>query len=208
MTKPTLPPAEPIEGRYVRIEPLTEANIAELGPVLARPETFAGGWAGGPAATRTDPAEFVELLRGYSLPLERPWLVRLHDGRPVGTSTLGEFDASAERLHLGWTAYAPEVWGTVVNAETKLLLLGLAFDHGWGRVKLQADVLNTRSRAAIAGIGATFEGITRRDKIRADGTWRDAAVFSIIIDDWPQVRTNLQRRVAAWDPARPLWTEH
>ncbi|WP_035756563.1 GNAT family N-acetyltransferase [Granulicoccus phenolivorans] len=205
MPEPRIPAAEPLAGRYVRLEPLTEANIAELGPVLARPETFAGGWAGGPAATRTDPAEFTELLRGYALSQERPWLVRLPDGRPVGTSTLSEFDPVAERLHLGWTAYAREVWGTVVNAETKLLLLGMAFDHGWGRVKLQSDVLNTRSRAAIAGLGATFEGITRRDKRRADGTWRDAAVYSVIIDDWPRVRSGLTQRVSAWDPSRPLW---
>jgi len=94
-----------------------------------------------------------------------------------------------------WTAYDPRVWGTAVNAEAKLLLLGLAFDHGFGRVKIQADSLNERSRAAIGGIGATFEGIVRRDIPRADGSWRDSAVFSIIRDDWPRVRAGLEQRL-------------
>ena len=74
--------------------------------------------------------------------------------RVVGTSTLGDFDLSNESAHIGWTAYAPEVWGTRVNAETKLLMLGAAFDNGFERVKLQADVLNARSRAAIERLGA------------------------------------------------------
>jgi RimJ/RimL family protein N-acetyltransferase len=82
-----------------------------------------------------------------------------------------------------------------VNPEAKLLLLGAAFEHGFGRVKIQADVLNSRSRAAIAKLGATFEGIVRRDRPRADGSWRDSAVFSVIVDDWPAVQAGLRERV-------------
>jgi RimJ/RimL family protein N-acetyltransferase len=116
-------------------------------------------------------------------------------GRVVGTTTLGDIEPAYEAAHIGWTAYDPRVWGTVVNPEAKLLLLGAAFEHGFGRVKIQADVLNTRSRAAIAKLGATFEGIVRRDRPRADGSWRDSAVFSVIIDDWPDVEARLRERV-------------
>jgi RimJ/RimL family protein N-acetyltransferase len=103
-----------------------------------------------------------------------------HDGLLVGTSTLGDFDLRLGYAHLGWTAYDPRVWGTAVNAEAKLLILGSAFDNGFERVKIQADVLNTRSRAAIGRLGATFEGIARHDMRRADGAWRDSAIFSIL----------------------------
>ncbi len=82
-----------------------------------------------------------------------------------------------------------------MNPEAKLLLLDLAFGAGFGRVKLQTDVLNLRSRAAIARLGATFEGVVRREQRRADGTWRDTAMFSIIIDEWPQLRENLVERL-------------
>ena len=91
-----------------------------------------------------------------------------------------------------------------MNPEAKLLLLGLAFDHGFGRVKLQADALNDRSRAAILKLGAQFEGIARRHKPRADGSWRDSAVYAVIVDDWPSVRAGLEARLAAWgeEPVR------
>jgi RimJ/RimL family protein N-acetyltransferase len=76
------------------------------------------------------------------------------------------------------------------------LLLGHLFDHGYGRVKLQADVLNERSRAGITKLGGQFEGIARRDQPRADGSWRDTAIYSILIDEWPEVRAGLVRRLA------------
>ena len=91
----------------------------------------------------------------------------------------------------------------MVNPEAKLLLLGAAFDSGFGRVKIQTDALNARSRAAIAKLGATFEGIVRRDKPRQDGTWRDTALFSILADEWPDVRGRLERRLAQND-GRPV----
>ena len=82
-----------------------------------------------------------------------------------------------------------------MNAETKRLLLGTAFDHGFERVKLQADVLNERSRAAILRLGARFEGVLRHTQRRADGTWRDTAVYSILREEWPGVRDALDERI-------------
>lgn len=72
------------------------------------------------------------------------------DGELIGASTLTDFDPDREATRIGRTAYDPRVWGTAVNAEAKLLLPGLAFDHGFGRVMIQADAVNTRPRAAIA----------------------------------------------------------
>jgi RimJ/RimL family protein N-acetyltransferase len=89
------------------------------------------------------------------------------------------------------------VWGTRVNPECKLLVLWHAFEHcGFGRVKLRTDSINTRSQAAIAKLGATREGIARRHLKRADGTWRDSVIYSVIIDDWPQVKAGLEQRLA------------
>ena len=91
-------------------------------------------------------------------------------GTVVGSSSLGDVDTVREHVHLGWTMYGSRWWGTQVNPESKLLLLAHAFDTcGFGRVKIQTDVINARSRAAILKLGATFEGITRRDVRRPDG---------------------------------------
>jgi RimJ/RimL family protein N-acetyltransferase len=168
---------------------------------IAVPEVFAGGYGGGPAGLPGDVDAFARFAAGYfNRGTNRTFTIRLvggdADGLLVGTSTLGDFDPTNEHAHLGWTAYSPAVWGSAVNAEAKLLLLGLAFDSGFGRVKIQADERNERSRAAIAGIGATFEGLIRRDKRRADGSWRTSAQFSVIVDDWPNVRARLEARLS------------
>ena len=205
----TRPEPAPLEGAYIRLEPLTRALLPELYAAIGHPEVFAGGYGGGPAGYRDTEAGFVEWAETYyQWGAGNPYAIRLiggpHAGTLVGTTTLGDFAPALEAAHIGWTAYDPRVWGTVVNPEAKLLLLGLAFDHGFGRVKIQADVLNTRSRAAIAKLGATFEGILRRDVPRADGSWRDSAVFSIIIDEWPEVQAALLERVENQGAGRPV----
>lgn len=199
-------------GRFVQLQPLGSAALPELHGAIAHPAVFANGYGGGPAALRTDVDGFIEWARGYFQWDGLPYAVRilggLHDGDLVGTTTLGDIDLENESAHLGWTAYDPRVWGTVVNAEAKLLLLGAAFDNGFGRVKLQADAINERSRAAIDGIGATFEGVMRRDRVRADGSWRDTAVYSILSKEWPRVRAGLRRRLAAHTGRSVVYRTH
>ncbi|WP_394553393.1 GNAT family N-acetyltransferase [Agromyces sp. MMS24-JH15] len=201
----TLPPARPLVGRFIRLDPYDPSDVPELHRALAKPEVFAGGYGGGPAGLPADFAAYERfaLTQWHLGPLHLPWTIRLvggpDDGAVVGTTSLGDLDLRNEGAHIGWTAYDPRVWGTAVNPEAKLLLLGLAFDHGFGRVKIQADSVNARSRAAIEKLGATFEGIARHDKRRADGSWRDTAIYSVLAEEWPAVRAGLEARVAAFD---------
>jgi RimJ/RimL family protein N-acetyltransferase len=192
-----------VTGRYVRLEPYRDEHLPGLWIALGRPEVFAGGYGGGPAGLPADEAAFREWApRYFPHTTGNTYVVIVnggpHDGQVVGASSLADFDEGREHAHIGWTGYDPRVWGTQVNPETKRLLLGLAFDHGYGRVKLQADERNARSRAAIAKLGAQFEGIARRDVLRADGSWRDTAIFSVLIDEWPAVRAGLDARLAPY----------
>jgi RimJ/RimL family protein N-acetyltransferase len=125
------------------------------------------------------------------------WGVReAQTGNLVGTASLQDVDLVNERCMFAGAAYAPSVWGSPVNAATNLALLGYAFEEcGFGRVMFQTDVLNTPMSRAIEKLGATSEGVLRRHKRRADGTFRDSAVFSILADEWPDVRARLQSRV-------------
>jgi N-acetyltransferase len=192
-------PAE-LVGTFIRLAPLTRVDLPSLFTAISHPIVFAGGYGGGPAGYRDTLEGFVEWAESYfaweKSNVYGVWV----GGTLVGTSTLGDFEESFEAAHIGWTAYDPRVWGTAVNPEAKLLLLGLAFDSGFNRVKIQADARNDRSRAAIAKLGATFEGIVRRDRPRADGTWRDSAVFSILGDEWPAVKAGLEARLKASKP--------
>lgn len=192
-----------LTGRFVRLEPFREEHLPGLFAALHDPAVFAGGYGGGPAGLPRDREAFDAWAVRYGIgPDSIRFVVRIaggpHDGEVVGASTLGDLDEEREHAHIGWTGYAPRVWGTQVNAETKLLMLGLAFSRGYGRVKLQADELNARSRGAIEKLGATFEGVTRRDIRRADGSWRDTAVYSILAVEWPDVKRGLERRLASY----------
>lgn len=198
------PEREIVRGRFVHLDPLTVTDAAELREAIGSPEVFAGGYGGGPAGLAETADGFASWTASYyQWDRGNVYGVRLADGTLVGTTTLGDFDEANESTHIGWTAYSPWVWGSVVNVETKLLLLGLAFDSGFGRVRIQADSINTHSRAAILKLGATFEGVNRRVQKRADGTWRDTAVYSILREEWPAVRSALEERlVTSPVPAR------
>jgi RimJ/RimL family protein N-acetyltransferase len=197
----TRPDRQALDGRFIRLEPLTLAHLPGLWEAIGHPEVFAGGYGGGAAGLPADADAFAAWAMRY-FPHE-PGITYVailttgpDSGAIVGTSSLADFDLRNESAHIGWTAWDPRVWASPVNPEAKLLMLGAAFDHGFGRVKLQADSRNDRSRAAILKLGATFEGIARRHKVRADGSWRDSAVYSVVVDEWPTVRAGLEARLA------------
>ena len=124
-----------------------------------------------------------------------PWVVR-QGGRIVGTTSYLDVSLPDARLEIGSTAYSPTVWATDVNPECKLLLMSWAFDHGFGRVQLKTDIRNRRSQAAIAKLGATYEGVLRRYQRRQDGTVRDTVMYSVTAEEWPGVRERLRARLA------------
>ncbi|HWD77273.1 MAG TPA: GNAT family protein [Kribbella sp.] len=191
------PDGRSLVGDVVRLDRLQASDIDELYAAIGNEQVYAGGFGGGPAAL---PAG-AEDMRATWIPAAAKrfaYVVRLvADGTVVGTSSLGDVDVTNERIHLGWTGYAPAVWGTAVNPATKLLLLEHAFETcGFGRVKIQTGSKNTRSQAAIAKLGATREGVLRRHMLQADGSFRDTVVFSILADEWPDVRKRLEDRIS------------
>lgn len=187
----------PLIGTHVRLDESRDDDAAGLFAALDHDEVWAAGYAGGPAARPQDPDGWASRIADAGSDERVMYTVRLLDGaRIVGTTSLGDIDLHNERVHLGWTAYSPDVWSTVVNPECKLLLLRHAFDDcGFGRVKIQTDLINLRSQAAIAKLGAGREGVLRRHMKRADGSWRDTVVFAVTIDDWPRVSADLEKRV-------------
>lgn len=146
-----------------------------------------------------------------------PFVVRRKDtGKIVGTTRLMDLEVipldykpgvtqptvpcdalPPNACEIGATWYASSAQRTAVNTECKLLLLTHAFE-AWNavRVMLKTDARNMRSRQAIERIGAQFEGIRRRHSPASDGGIRDAAFFSIIAEEWPNVREMLVNRLA------------
>jgi N-acetyltransferase len=208
-----LPTGEPLVGRFVRLDVLSESDLPELHPILGDPEIYAAGYVMHRRPISVDDAVALARERFMTGQGEADgrgrgrgriaYAIRLvadselgPAGTLVGTSALAEANLQHEGIHLGSTLYGRPWWGTRVNPEAKLLLMTHSFEEcGYGRVKIQTDVLNTRSQAAIARLGARREGVVRRDMKRADGTFRDSVVFSVLIDEWPEVKAGLQARL-------------
>jgi N-acetyltransferase len=119
--------------------------------------------------------------------------------RVVGSSSFLDIAPADGRIEIGHTWYGGPWQGTVVNPDVKLALLRYAFETlAATRVQLKTDARNGRSRRAISGIGAVFEGVLRKHSRRSDGPGlRDVAMFSITDEEWPAVRDRLQARIAS-----------
>ncbi|HZV74346.1 MAG TPA: GNAT family protein [Conexibacter sp.] len=188
----------PVAGSLVALEPLAERHVEELRAAASDPRI--SQWFPVPLH---EPAGFdAWLADARSAFTERREVtfatVRRADGVAVGSTrfmALRERDRSVE---IGSTWLAPAAWQTGANVEAKLLMLGRAFDAaGCIRVELKTDARNERSRAAMAALPAQFEGIHRQHRVLLDGTLRDSAWYSVIDREWPAVRANLERRLAA-----------
>ncbi|MFH8375070.1 GNAT family N-acetyltransferase [Streptomyces cyaneofuscatus] len=198
---PALPPRPAtLTGQYVTLVPLTTEHLDDLFEAGGNDEEV-WRWQGGPAPRTRE--ELLTRLDGVLADAERgtyiPFAV-IHraSGRAVGWTTYMDVSVHDERLEIGWTWYGRAYWRSAVNTETKLLLLGHAFEElGMGRVQLKTDHRNERSQAAIARLGASREGVLRRHRLRPDGSWRDSVYFSLLADEWPAAKARLTARLAA-----------
>jgi RimJ/RimL family protein N-acetyltransferase len=120
-------------------------------------------------------------------------------GEPIGSTRYLSLRPEHRGLEIGWTWLARCFWSSGANVEAKLLLLEHAFERlGCMRVEFKTDARNERSRRALEGLPAQFEGVFRKHMLVGnDGSrLRDSAWYAIVDDDWPEVKASLQRRLS------------
>jgi N-acetyltransferase len=186
-----------LEGRRVVLEPLSEAHEDGLWAASRAPETWRWLSVLQPETRVEFRAYLDQALAAAADGSEIPFATLL-DGRVVGSTRYLALAPEFRRLEIGWTWLHPSVWGSGVNVEAKLLQLADAFDRlGCRRVELKTDALNERSRAAMAALPAEFEGVFRKHMLVRGDENRDSAWYAVVDDDWPEVRSNLERRLGA-----------
>jgi RimJ/RimL family protein N-acetyltransferase len=184
-----------LEGSVIRLEPLTPDHAPLLWP-------------------RADLSIFeytLECPRDASLEAFQDWLVdclrkpdsqmfviRIREtGEAAGMTGYLEIRPPHRGLEIGRTWIGKDFQGTRVNPESKYLLLRHAFeDLGAVRVQFKTDLRNTHSQRAIEKLGAHREGVLRRFQIRSNGYVRDSVMYSILAEEWPDVKAGLERRLA------------
>jgi N-acetyltransferase len=191
--------ASVLEGKIVRLEPLARRH--EKGLFEAAQDQRIWRWmhydAGG--STESFHAWLEDALAASVAETETVFAtVDAGTGEPVGSTRYLALRPEHRGLEIGWTWLAPAHWQTGANVEAKLLMLEHAFERlGCLRVEFKTDARNERSRAALAALPAQFEGIFRKHMLVRGGERRDSAYYSIIDDEWPEVRDNLRRRIDA-----------
>jgi N-acetyltransferase len=190
--------ASPLTGSVVALEPLDERHLADLREAASDPRI--SRWFPVPLH---EPAGFEAWLENARTTRAQRTeatfaTVRRADGVAIGSTRFMELRPAHRSVEIGSTWLGPTAWGTGANVEAKLLMLGRAFDDaGCIRVELKTDARNERSRSAMAALPAQFEGVHRQHRVLLDGSYRDSAWYSVLDREWPDVRANLRRRLAA-----------
>ena len=199
-----------LEGRHMRLEPLTPAHAPALVEAASgRRDTYAFTLV---PATLAEARSYIEsALVDQAAGRALPFATRARAaGRVIGSTRFGNIEfwtwppgsplqRGADRpdvVEIGWTWLAADAQRTAINTEAKLLMLTHAFET-WRvhRVSLNTDARNERSRAAILRVGARFDGVLRGARVASDGGIRDTAAFSILEAEWPTVKRNLEGRL-------------
>jgi RimJ/RimL family protein N-acetyltransferase len=191
---------EPItlRGSVVRLEPLTLDHVEALARVGLEPGLWR--WQPTPILTADDMRRYVvtaldQLSRGISLPFV---IVEQATNQVIGCTRYMEITPEHRRLEIGYTWVASAWQRTGANTDAKLLLLTHAFETlGAIRVVLKTETTNAQSRAAIARLGATQEGVFRQHLIADSGRRRDMVYYAILDSEWPAAKEQLLGRAAA-----------
>lgn len=185
-----------LEGNLVTLVPLDRIHFADLIKIGKQADIWTHLPFDGTDEEKLQEelqAAILKRMNGEQYPFT---IIKKDENRIIGSTRLFEIFQQHKKLEIGWTWNDPSSWGTECNTETKLLLLQYCFETlGAQRVQLKTRDTNLRSRAAILKIGATFEGVLRKDRIGKDGKPRDSYMFSIIDDEWPAVKKMLTERL-------------
>jgi RimJ/RimL family protein N-acetyltransferase len=189
-----------LSGSIVRLEPLLAAHASDLAAVGLDSEL----WRLQPSmiASLDDMEAYVASAlgdqdQGVSLCFV---LVSQRTGTVIGTTRFMDIALPHRRLEIGATWITSAHQRTGANVEAKLLLLTHAFDVlGVQKVVLKTETLNEQSRRAILALGATEEGVLRRQFLADTGRARDMVYFAVLDDEWPAVRDRLLARLARFE---------
>jgi RimJ/RimL family protein N-acetyltransferase len=190
-----------LEGEYVRLEPMTLEHEDALVAAAADGELWNTDVTIIPRAEGM--RSYIQFaVDGFAQGNQLAFvIISQRTGRVVGSTRFYEIRPHDRVAAIGYTWLAKSAQRTLINTEAKLLLLTHAFET-WKcvRVELITDVRNEQSRTAILRLGAKQEGVLRKHLILPSGRIRDSVIFSIIDDEWSEVKAALTKKLAETRP--------
>jgi len=186
-----------LERDGIRLEPMRDDHHHDLAHAAADGRLWELWFTSVPTPEGM-PGYVADALKGQQAGHMLPWVVYdLATGEPIGSTRYHDIAPAIDRVEIGYTWYAQSRQRTSVNTTCKLLLLAHAFDTlGCKVVGFRTDNFNFRSQRAIEALGAKRDGVLRHHMARRDGSVRDSMMYSILAAEWPDVRRNLEARLA------------
>lgn len=183
-----------LERDGVRLEPLTQEHAPGIAEAVQDGELWKLWFTTIPKPDAV--AAYIEsALDGQRKGHMLPWAVK-SGSRVIGCTRYHDIMAEVDRVEIGYTWYIASLQRTRINTVCKLMLLTHAFETvRCGVVGLRTDGFNVRSQRAIEGLGAKKDGVLRHHRRRANGTFGDTVMYSILASEWPGVRANLEFRL-------------
>jgi RimJ/RimL family protein N-acetyltransferase len=186
-----------LEGQLVRLEPLSLDHLDDLARVA-----FEGDLWRWTVVQPTDTAglrAWIDVaVAAADAGLEQPFAtIDRSTGRAIGSTRFMSIVPDHRRLEIGWTWVALDHQRSGANREAKLLQMTHAFEVlGANRVEFKTDSLNTKANPGLLGIGATYEGTFRNHMVMPGGRLRHSTYYSVIKDEWPDVKARLEAKLA------------
>jgi len=181
-------------GNTVQLEPLREEHIKGLARVGLEPKIWQF-MRYSKVETEEQMGQWVrELLELQAMGTDLPFaVIQRATGKPIGCTRYLNIDIDNRAVEIGGTWYGLEYQGTLVNTECKYMLIKHAFEVlGCVRVWFKTDQRNKRSQHALEKLGVVKEGVLRNHMILLDGYIRNSVVYSLLPEEWPQVRQQLE----------------
>ena len=186
-----------LEGHGVRLEPLKREHEKGLVEAAQDGKLWELFFTSVPEPEKTL-AYIDTALQGQKDGHMLPWVVLdAKSGKVLGSTRYHDIIPAADRVEIGYTWYAQRCQRTHVNTACKLLLFAFGFEKvKCGVIGLRTDNFNFRSQRAIEALGAKKDGVIRRHWPRRDGTIRDTVMYSVLADEWPDVKRHLEFRLS------------
>ncbi len=186
----------PLSSGRITLRPFTVDDVAALATVIDNPERFR--WTAGTPTDEASARAWIDAAQANSTRIAFAVVDNLEE-RVVGSTSYYDVDPANLTVAIGYTFYGESAQGTAINPTAKYLLMQHAFeDCGAVRIVWHTHESNAQSRAAIAKLGATFEGLLRKHRRFGDG-WRTTAQYAMTDEDWPAIKVQLAERIAAFD---------
>ncbi|MFJ2987394.1 GNAT family N-acetyltransferase [Collimonas sp. NPDC087041] len=192
---------ETLVGQRIRLRPLLATDAPALVAAASDGELWNLPFTVVPSS-ETVQSYIRTALDGQAAGTVMPFVTEiLETGQVIGSTRFWKIDRQHRKLEIGSTWIAATWQGTYVNTEAKFLMLCYAFEVlNCVRVQFTTDEINEKSRRAILRLGAKQEGIVRHERIMPDGRKRNSVRFSIIDDEWPDVRKSLEQKLLSTRP--------